>query len=182
MLDLKHVSVSVNLTLVIGNTPRFLVATHAPETPPGFLSLISAAGSPNAMTMRNRSKPPSPSAPIAPPATSPTVEIDVEPVVRFCFSSEQDDCGPHSWPDLPIEGNQCGGDRNSPIAISGSDICEPVNYMFTVRKRSLIGSVLLTNALKSHRVCNPADDLAWKLYLQPAALQRQQSYHLYDLS
>ena len=81
------------------------------------------------------------SAPTTDPTTGPTSTPTLPPTIPeeppfFCFDVDDDTCGPGVWPKIPIEGNECGGDRNSPIAISSMDMCEPVDYIFSVRQYS----------------------------------------------
>jgi hypothetical protein len=57
---------------------------------------------------------------------------DVDPPPEFCFSATDPSCGPDSWPNLPIDNNECGGDRSSPVMITTSETCEAVDYFFDV--------------------------------------------------
>jgi carbonic anhydrase len=41
--------------------------------------------------------------------------------------------GPASWADVELEGNQCGGNEQSPIAIESIDCTEYADYKLTVR-------------------------------------------------
>jgi carbonic anhydrase len=42
------------------------------------------------------------------------------------------DAGPSHWADLPVDHNECGGLKNSPIAIESSPCDAFVDYKFTV--------------------------------------------------
>ena len=73
----------------------------------------------------------------SPTTPGPTVSPTLSPTgpsgrPEFCFDPNDETCGPDVWPDLDTEGNQCGGSRNSPIAIPSLDFCEPVDYVFSV--------------------------------------------------
>ena len=68
--------------------------------------------------------------PTAIPTLGPTLSPTTPPL--FCFDPENETCGPDTWPQIPIENNQCGGSRNSPIVIPTQEFCEPVDYVFSV--------------------------------------------------
>ena len=49
---------------------------------------------------------------------------------KYCYDPTDDTCGPQVWEFLPFTDNQCGGQRNSPIAISSTRQCTPLTYDF----------------------------------------------------
>ena len=68
------------------------------------------------------------------PSDNPTAfpSLPEEPPL-FCFDINDEICGPPVWPEIPTsEENECGGLRNSPIEIESMDLCEPVDYVFSV--------------------------------------------------
>lgn len=66
------------------------------------------------------------------PTFGPAVPAAEPPL--FCFNIDDETCGPNTWPDIDIPDNQCGGSRNSPIAITSNSFCEPVDYVFNVSR------------------------------------------------
>jgi hypothetical protein len=53
----------------------------------------------------------------------------------YCYDPTDKLCGPLIWDQLDIPDNQCGGSRNSPIAIETEPLgeCEQLDYKFDVR-------------------------------------------------
>jgi carbonic anhydrase len=45
------------------------------------------------------------------------------------------DVGPDNWGLLPLDGNQCDGEKNSPIAVTTSGCTRYANYQFDVSSR-----------------------------------------------
>jgi hypothetical protein len=76
---------------------------------------------------------------------------------EFCFSATDPTCGPDSWPNLPIDNNECGGDRSSPVMITTTETCEAVDYFFDVSFRLSFGDIFLLTArlIQSHLSCFP---------------------------
>lgn len=49
---------------------------------------------------------------------------------KYCYDTTNQACGPGVWDTLPYSENECGGNRQSPIAISSTSQCTNVTYDF----------------------------------------------------
>jgi hypothetical protein len=106
-----------------------LSPTSSPVTEEPTLSPISPTVEP---TLVEETLAPTTLAPTQEPSTAPTVTPPL-----FCFDVDEA-CGPGNWPDLDIDNNQCGGSRNSPITLTSTTTCEPVDYVFEVRTYTIL--------------------------------------------
>lgn len=70
-------------------------------------------------------------------APSAVIQQVVHAATSAAFSYDPNsDVGPDNWGLLPIDGNECDGENNSPIAVTTSDCTRYANYQFDVSTAS----------------------------------------------